>query len=287
MAFKAIETSDYNLLVVDETFLNGSRAVFGTDVRDSGNMTTLCYPEEEGPDLTCKVGVDERSRQLTQKMHEQVGIIQKRSTSFDFLDNKQCIDEYSRSLQSGRGDLLAITRQRTKVPTYYGAPTHYNMSVNSSTNEYAPVANSENSLEQECAYSEIPCLWILEGSLINFWSLTTTTANIFYDNQTYDSSDWMCSSDSGPVFQSMDDSCAPKALNPNDWKVNAQQIDHCRSEKVKQRCRLEFSISIGIIVIICNAVKLAVLAYTAIRLDEKTLCTVGYVAPAIDCFIFN
>lgn len=275
------------MLVVDETFLNGSQAIAGTDSRGFENMTTLCYPEGTGPYVPCGDAVDERSRRLTQKLHEQVGDIQTRSPSFELLNNKQCIDDYSRSLHSGRGDLLVITRQRTKIPWHYNAPSRYNMTANSSTNEYGPSAYSEDSLEEDCGYSSLPCLRILEGSLINFWSLTTTTANVWSDNQTYDSSEWMCSSDSGLVFVSTEDTCFPDALNPDDWKVNAQQIDHCRSEKVKETCRLEFSITIGITVIICNSVKLAVLAFTAARLDQRTLCTIGYVAPVIDCFIFD
>ena len=244
-------------------------------MRDSGNMTTLCYDEGTGPHVTCGDFVDERSRRLTQQLHEHVGDIQTRSPSFEFLNNRQCIDDYSRSLHSGRGDLLAITRQRTKLPWQYNAPSRYNVTANNSTNEGDPDANSEDALEDDCFYTLLPCLRILEGSLINFWSLTTTAANVWSDNQTYDSSEWMCSSDSGIVFDSTEDTCFPDALNPDDWKVNAQQIDHCRSEKVKETCRLEFSITIGITVIICNSVKLAVLIFTAARLDQRTLCTIG------------
>ena len=250
-------------------------------------MTTLCYPGEAGPELTCVDGFDEKSQRLTEKLHEQVGDIQNRSTSFQVLNNKQCIDEYSQSLHSGRRHLLAITRQRTEIPLHYNTtnadeitdqrPSPYNITyANTSNPNYEPFAGyNEKDLAGVCSDYGTPCLRILEGSLINFWSLNTTSPNFREDNQTYDSSDWMCSFDSGPMFDQMWDSCVPNSLDPNDWRVNAQPIEYCRSEIVEEQCRLEFSTTIGIIVAICNAVKLAVLAFTAVRLDQRTLCTIG------------
>lgn len=235
---------------------------------DSETTTALCYPGQGGDDVTCVDGDDGKTQGLNENLHEHVGAMQDRSSTFEILDNKQCIENYSRSLHSERRHLLAVTRQRTKPPLQYNM-THFNSS------KFGYSADQQNLSAKVCADEDIPCLRVLEGSLINFWSLTTTAPNFFLDNQTYDSSDWMCTSDSGPVFEAMDGGCVPESLNPSDWKVNAQQIEYCRSEKVEEKCRLEFSVTIGIVVVLCNGVKLAVLAFTAVRLDQRTFCTIG------------
>ena len=289
------------MLVVDETFLNGSQATAAANMPNTESTAVLCYPEQPN-NTTCGNGDVGKFQLLTQELHEQVGDIQNRSMSFEYLDNKKCIEEYSQSLHSRRRHLLAITRQRTNLPLQYNnisvteltrqqtkGWSHFNMtSASDSFSENADYGSIGEDSEEDnavlCAISELPCLRILEGSLINFWSLTMTVANLAWDNQTYDSSAWMCSSDQGPTFYPNDGSCIPKSLNPNDWKVNAQPIVYCRSESVEEKCLLEFSRTIGIVVIICNSVKLAVLIYTATSFDQRTLCTIGYVVPFIDPF---
>ena len=286
------------MLVVDETFLNGSQAIAGSNMPDPESSTVFCYPEESN-NFTCVNGDDGKFQRMAQELHGQVGDIQNRSTSFEVLDNRKCIDEYSQSLHSSRRHLLAITRQRTNLPLQYHntsvteltrqrtkTASHYNRTgANDSTSwkQGYNVYDEENDA-QICSDSEVPCLRILKGSLINFWSLTMTIANLYGDNQTYDSSAWMCSSDSEPDFQQDDGSCVPGSLDPNEWKVNAQPIEYCRSEIVEEKCRLEFSSTIGIVVIICNSVKLAVLIFTATSFDQRTLCTIGYVIPLMDSF---
>lgn len=59
------------------------------------------------------------------------------------------------------------------------------------------------------------------------------------------------------------------------WAVYGNAVKGCRSKIVGQRCQLQFSKSIGIIIIICNVGKVAGMTAALLLLKEDTLCTLG------------
>lgn len=62
-------------------------------------------------------------------------------------------------------------------------------------------------------------------------------------------------------------------------------VDYCLSEPVEGKCSLNFSLSIIIVVIVCNVVKALVMLYIAFSIRDKPLLTVG---DAVDSFLnFN
>lgn len=87
--------------------------------------------------------------------------------------------------------------------------------------------------------------------------------------------DWMC--DSSPPFYGFVQRCTPKLIDPSNWTVYGQKIQHCRSERVEEHCRLYFNRTIGIVVVLWNFIKLCCMIIAASKLQQNELCTIGYV----------
>jgi hypothetical protein len=63
--------------------------------------------------------------------------------------------------------------------------------------------------------------------------------------------------------------------NPSNWSVFHDQIQYCLSEPVDQNCKLQFNVRFAVIVIIFNAIKTAIMAYSAFGVSRTPLMTVG------------
>lgn len=59
------------------------------------------------------------------------------------------------------------------------------------------------------------------------------------------------------------------------WKMNDSTVQYCLSERMDERCSLQFSMHIMVAVIICNAVKSICMFYTVCKSKEDPLVTVG------------
>ena len=57
--------------------------------------------------------------------------------------------------------------------------------------------------------------------------------------------------------------------------VRAYDIQHCWSERSEERCRVQFSLPILIVVIVCNAIKFSCMAWLLWRRDSEPLITIG------------
>lgn len=66
------------------------------------------------------------------------------------------------------------------------------------------------------------------------------------------------------------------------WRSNGWDIDYCLSEVVEGKCSLNFSLSIIVVVMICNVGKVLMMFFIAFRVRDKPLITVG---DAIDSFL--
>ena len=72
----------------------------------------------------------------------------------------------------------------------------------------------------------------------------------------------------------------PWLINPTPWEEI--EITECKSEKVEEKCKVQFSLGIMIAVICCNLVKAGGMIMTVVRSREPTLVTLG---DAIDSFL--
>ena len=98
---------------------------------------------------------------------------------------------------------------------------------------------------------------------------------------------WMC-----PKILHDRSKCNPSEVPPRvasglPWLIKKTpwqelEITGCKSEKVEEKCKVQFSLGIMIAVICCNLVKAAGMAMTVVRSQEPTLVTLG---DAIDSFL--
>ncbi|KAK0653277.1 hypothetical protein DIS24_g6270 [Lasiodiplodia hormozganensis] len=61
----------------------------------------------------------------------------------------------------------------------------------------------------------------------------------------------------------------------SNWAVYGYRIRYCQSEKVEQKCRLNFNLPVLGIVIVFNAVKLACMTFVAYRMHDRPMITLG------------
>ena len=63
--------------------------------------------------------------------------------------------------------------------------------------------------------------------------------------------------------------------NSSTLLVDGYPVDYCLSEIVPERCKLQFSLDIMIVVIICNAMKILCFVYTLWKQKDDSLTTIG------------
>ena len=63
--------------------------------------------------------------------------------------------------------------------------------------------------------------------------------------------------------------------NVNDWQPYGMDVDHCLSQTTEERCKLQFSLYLIIVVIIFNLFKATLMCYLAFGLTESPIMTIG------------
>lgn len=100
---------------------------------------------------------------------------------------------------------------------------------------------------------------------------------------TYDAprNSWVCGTDLGSNMTlqtySIDDyDCSARVALRNDtWIMAGQPAQYCLSQKVEDRCRLQFAVPILIVVLCCNFAKLVSILITLWKFREPTFVTLG------------
>lgn len=63
--------------------------------------------------------------------------------------------------------------------------------------------------------------------------------------------------------------------NLQGWQPYGNRVDHCLAEQIGDRCKLQFSFTIAVLVIVLNMVKAAVMCLAALGVRETPLMTIG------------
>ncbi|KAB8224941.1 hypothetical protein BDV33DRAFT_232682 [Aspergillus novoparasiticus] len=64
-------------------------------------------------------------------------------------------------------------------------------------------------------------------------------------------------------------------VSKNSWYVDRYRVGYCLAERPPQRCKLEYSLPLAIIVIVFNLVKAIIIGYTAASATKKPILTTG------------
>ena len=169
---------------------------------------------------------------------DQIQYLQNSASKMELLSKAECVEKYSKPLLTGRRNVLAITSS-TKA-----SKSAWHLSVQNSSvllaNAIKPIL-----IENHNAGNVImtPYAWICSG--------------LDYDR-------------GGDKSQ-----CVPQNVALAEWTVFGYPIDYCLSEVVNQHCRLQVHQMVGIIVVVCNGLKVCCMLYAARKLNHNRLCTTG------------
>jgi len=160
------------------------------------------------------------------------------------LDVLGCINEYSQPLQASRGNVFLVPRNGS-IP-YADIKLHSNVVDLSPADVYG---------HQYCRDPDLGTQWIYSQFTVfpngNRLGLETC------------------------VPRAYDTLLSQLKSKPSSWTPFSSTIDYCLSERMEQRCTLNFSIHLGIIVILCNALKLIIMLCSATILRHNPLLTIG------------
>ena len=153
------------------------------------------------------------------------------------LDTEECLSKYSSRIITGRQDVVAVVRRERYLSPDSGVT-------------YTGFQN---------------------GSLIHVARIKTTSRQ----SRTQGYKEYFCS-DLGNLDVTMGtERCGVDSMKSTFWHVFGYPVVYCLSRVIDQHCRLEFSQAIAFIIVVCNALKLCCIIYTALSPREDTLCTQG------------
>ena len=116
-----------------------------------------------------------------------------------------------------------------------------------------------------------------------------TLINLFrVSGDQYSTTPWLCPSPLNPPSECDRSWISSMAANELQWVLTVKktgeevEVRGCKSEIVEEKCKVQFSLVIMIVVICCNLVKACAMIMTFVRSREPTLVTLG---DAIDSFL--
>ncbi|KAL8901925.1 MAG: hypothetical protein Q9207_004966 [Kuettlingeria erythrocarpa] len=152
------------------------------------------------------------------------------------MDNRDCIRKYGKEFVSTQGDFLAVSRALNDSFSIKFVDTAYPKTKNGGGPSY----------------------------------------------------NWMCDLYPEAQHGGNSEQCRLDILLPqaNEWAIRSRSpnqdgiwqhdpVDYCLSRRVEEHCRLQFSLSLLILVVICNSIKAACMILMAYRHDDKPLVTLG------------
>ncbi len=138
------------------------------------------------------------------------------------------------------------------------------------SNKY--VADRRNVL----AVTESSLSFPTNGSLLTY-SLRTAAGGIYPDPRV-----WLCrfiEVEKGSTWVVKECDVDSAIRQSSDWTIEDYPIQYCLSERTEAHCKLQYSLTIMIVVIICNATKAVCMIALLLSQKEETLVTLGYALP--------
>jgi hypothetical protein len=223
MVYSSIASHDYLALNVPEAFINDAECLNCDKIPDQSQSEYNTYDAKP-------VAID---------LHRKA-----RNNELARFEPKDCINEYSKMIQSFRRNVLLVgsdadfppsDAERTSVTTkrLFNDTRIYDFSIYRSS-------SAKSTSNPDDAYS-----WICQE---------TNTTDLIYG--------W-CASHLDEV------------KNRPQWAVNGFNVDYCLSEAAPPLCRLHILLPIGWLVTCLNLLKALLIYYTAFMIKEEPLMTMG------------
>ena len=214
--FSTLSAREYTIFTVTNDFLSGAAYnVTHAEMMPGGDYLELFDPfYSEGYGFTQEYTLENATAER----------LQSDPARLDKLDNKACIEEYSKEIMSTRSNLLLVSSHENDT-----------------------------------------------NSILAMWHNVSPN---FGESGVYHPP-WVCDLPE-EFYTGHHPECNPGkiAADASTWTMGGRPIQYCLSEPVEEHCKLQFSVGIMIIVIICNAIKMAVMGHVAWT-QPSNLVTVG------------
>lgn len=168
------------------------------------------------------------------------------------LSNYECIQAYTSLAISSYSHLLLASKSTDVLRL---------LSWDELNSEAACLGQTTDT-DQYCAMNQWQC---------SYWSCSSGAA--FIPMSTLDTgaeSSWMVSEDSSVELGKSNVTAIAKT-----WHVNGYPIDYCLAMPAVEQCKLQFSSTIMIVVILCNLIKTVCMAVIALKWSGQPLVTIG------------
>lgn len=167
--------------------------------------------------------------------------VQKEASTWEKLSKKECLSTYAQGILSDRRDLVLV---------------HNNASEGSLSDVYEYSYHLDDT-------SDDPYAWMCEESLIREkFNALTNSSHVFWNQ-------------SGPQPTCRTIKKVLFSHHLEQWTPWDYDIQYCMSEKHQATCRLNYSLSLAIGVMLSNVIKVVAMCYVAFGLTDRPLITVG------------
>ena len=243
MIIATLQANEYSAMPITEQFLNGG--VWST-------AGLIDVPSSK----SSQIALD--ARKLREKLQETV--------QSNRLTTGECFNTYSKQYISNVGDVLLV--QQLNITWHWpdkwaprwlnGSAYDWTAPIHASYYEVPSPINS--STEKSGPPEHIP---LNKADKLPFYSTP--------DN--FPSYGWICPSRS--IQNCSTSSVGERSMSTSTWAPYGDTIDYCIAEIVDENCKLQFSLVIGICVILCNAAKVACMLYILYRCQDTYLVTLS------------
>ena len=222
-------------------------AVFSSLCTRRYNVFLMSSEFLDGGPLNFPIGIDAAPPNLTTTVQD----YKTNQTSLEKLENEICVKTYTAPIISTNSDLLLISdfSDPTNSLLYWDRGQDSQLIVDSEYNDTGGFCSLP--FLRNCDPSGVianPKNWSIDISdaIPNYFTSTTP------DNEA-----------DGPVFE------------PLISFLNGTRIQYCLSQPVEEHCKLQFSLAIMIVVIVCNLIKTSCMGMIAWKQDPEPLVTLG------------
>lgn len=160
---------------------------------------------------------------------------QNNQTSLIKLENKECVEVYEAQVVSANSDLILVS-------TYSNS--------NNSLLYYELGQDSQLLSDSENYYNSCSLPLLRDCDLSGLTNGQDWSIDVDYEGEPGDFTSW-------------------------DFSTNETRIQYCLSRRVEEHCRLQFSLVIMIVVIMCNLIKTVCMSIIAWKQDSEPLVTLG------------
>ena len=159
-------------------------------------------------------------------------------TKLESLSSRDCIQKYTSRILSGRRNLLLVTDNGT-------------------------VFIDEVRDANVIGFGHVTLSYYIEGQTDGLDALGFICSSVLGFNMSVDD------------YDIKSPHCYAGMVDASKWQVYGYDIKYCLSETLDERCTLQFSKILGIVIVICNATKVCCMLHAALTTEVTAICTLG------------